>query len=135
MAQLADTTDQPAIVREPLGRWGTLRLVESSAEQTAAAGGTMRWPGDVPRPLGEPPDPGLVWVAGLPDERASAELTMRDLLSIWRAAERRLEGMTGRNGDSFLLRAQILALRATYQRLFTQIRRELPMEPRQAPRP
>ena len=135
MAQLADTTDQPAIEREPLGRWGTLRLVDSSAEQTASGGGTMRWPGDVPPSLGEAPDPGLVWVAGLPDERASAELTMRDLLSIWRAAERRLETMTGRNGESFLLRAQVLALRATYQRLFSQIRRELPTGPLRTRRP
>lgn len=126
MAQRADTSDQPAIDRGPLGRWGSLRLVGPGPAQSVAAGATSRWPGDEARLLGEPRDPGIVWVAGRPDERASAELTMRDLLSTWRSAERRLESMTDGNGESSLIRAQILAMRAAYQRLFAEIRRGSP---------
>lgn len=130
MAQRADTSDQPAIDRAPLGRWGTLHLVEPA--QAVGPGATIRWPGEGPRLLGEPGepgepgDPGIVWVAGLPDERSSADLTMRDLLSTWRSAERRLDGMPDGDRESFLIRAQIVALRVAYQRLFAQIRRGLP---------
>jgi hypothetical protein len=56
------------------------------------------------------------------DERASAELTMRDLLSTWRSAERLLERTTEGGRDWSLIRGQIAALRAAYQRLFAQIR-------------
>ena len=126
MAQRMDSTDQPAIDRGPLGRWGRLRVVEPRPSDPVAAGATIRWPWDGPRLLSEPPDPGLVWVAGLPDERASAELTMRDLLSTWRAAERRLEGIAEGDGEWSLIREQVVALRVAYQRLFAQIRRRLP---------
>ena len=68
----------------------------------------------------------MVWVAGLPDERASAELTMRDLLSTWRSAERRLEGLAEGDGEWSRIREQVAALRVAYQRLFAQIRRGSP---------
>jgi len=126
MAQRMDTSGQPAADRGPLGRWGALRVVEPLPTHPVAAEATIRLPGDGPRLLSEPPDPGLVWVAGLPDERASAELTMRDLLSTWRSAERRLEGMAEGDGDWARVREQIVALRVAYQRLFAQIRRGLP---------
>jgi hypothetical protein len=126
MAQRMDTIDQPAVDRGPLGRWGRLRVVEPQPSDPVAAGATVRWPGDGPRSLSEPPDPGLVWVAGLPDERASAELTMRDLLSTWRSAERRLEGMAEGDGEWSRIREQVVALRFAYQRLFAQIRRGSP---------
>lgn len=126
MAPRVDTVDQPAIDREPLGRWGALRLVEPLPAQPVDAGATHPWPQGGLRLLGEPGDPGLVWVAGLTDERASAELTMRDLLSTWRSAERRLEGMAAADGESSLIREQIVALRLAYQRLFVQILLGLP---------
>ena len=97
MGQTIETRDQPAVAcARRLGVWGS---VES-----------------------DPGDPALEWVVGLPDERASAQLTMRDLLSIWRSAERRLEGMTDADGESPLIRAQIVAMRMAYQRLFAEIR-------------
>ena len=126
MAQRMDTTDQPAIDRGPLGRWGTLRVVEPGPSDPVGAGAAIRWPGDGPRLLSEAPDPGLVWVAGMPDERASAELTMRDLLSTWRSAERRLEGLAEGDGEWSRIREQVAALRVAYQRLFAQIRRGSP---------
>ena len=126
MAQRADITDQPAIDPAPLGRWGTLRLVESTPEQPAAAGPRIRRPRDGPRTLGEPRDPGLVWIPGLPVERASAELTMRDLLSTWRSAERRLEGLAEGEGEWSLIRAQVVSLRVAHRWLFAQIRRGMP---------
>ena len=117
-----DIIDQPAIDRGPLGRWGKLRVVEPGPSDPGAAETTMQWPGDEPRPMSEPPDPGLVWVAGMPDERASAELTMRDLLSTWRSAERLLESLPEVDGESSRIREQIVVLREAYQRLFAQIR-------------
>ena len=122
MAQRMDTTDEPANDRGPLGRWGRLRVVAPGPSDPAAAGATIPLPGDGPRLLSEAPDPGLVWVAGLPDERASAELTMRDLLSTWRSAERLLESLPEGDGEWPRIREQIVALRAAYQRLFAQIR-------------
>jgi hypothetical protein len=120
MAQRRDTTDQPANDRGPLGRWGRLRVVDPGPSDPVAAEATNEWPRL--RMLDEPDDPGLVWVAGMTDERSSAELTMRDLLSTWRAAERRLEGMAAGDGESSLILEQIVALRVAYQRLFAQIR-------------
>jgi hypothetical protein len=105
MEQQVETRDEPAPAGRPrLGVWGNNRGSAS----------------------GEPGDPGLEWVAGLSDERASAELTMQDLLTIWRSAERRLEGMTDADGESSLIRAQIVAMRMAYQQLFAQIRLRLP---------
>ena len=124
MAQRMEISDSAAVDHWPLGRWGSLRVVEPGSGADAVA--TIRWPGDGPRLLSEPPDPGVVWVAGLPDERASAELTMRDLLSTWRAAERRLEGMAEGDGEWPRIREQVVALRVAYQRLFAQIRRGSP---------
>lgn len=122
MAQRADTSDQPAIDRHPLGRWSTLRLVEPPSAQPIAAGAANRWPGAGPRLLIEPGDPGVVWDPGRPNERASAALTMRDLLSTWRSAERVLESMPEGDGEWALIREQVAALREAYQRLFAQIR-------------
>ena len=126
MAQRMDITDQPATDRGPLGRWGRLRVVEPGPSVPVATAATIRWPGDVPRQSSEAPDPGLFWVAGLPDERASAELTMRDLLNTWRSAERLLESMPEGDGEWPRIQDQIVALRAAYQRLFAQIRPRSP---------
>ena len=125
MAQRMEISDPAAVDHVPLGRWGSLRVVDRGPSDADAAT-TSRWAGDGPRLLGEPPDPGMVWVAGLPDERASAELTMRDLLSTWRSAERRLEGMAEGDGEWSRIREQVVALRVAYQRLFAQIRRGSP---------
>jgi len=127
MAQRMDASDQPAMDPGPLGRWSTLHVVEPGPAQPAPTGTTVPLPGDGPRLLSEPPDPGLFWVAGAPDERASAELTMRDLLSTWRSAERRLEGMAEGDGEWSRTREQIVALRAAYQRLFAQIHLRSPL--------
>jgi hypothetical protein len=121
MAQRSDTSDQPAIDRRPSGRWSTLRIVEPEPSFTAVAGTTMQSVEDGVQDLGEP-DPGLVWMPGLPIERASADLTMRDLLSTWRAAERRLERVPEGDEEWSLIREQISALREAYKRLFAQIR-------------
>lgn len=125
MAQRMEISDPAAVDHGPLGRWGSLRVVEPEPSD-AGAMTASRWAGDGPRLLGEPPDPGVVWVAGVPDERASAELTMRDLLSTWRSAERRLEGLAEGDGEWSRIREQVTALRVAYQRLFAQIRRGSP---------
>ena len=122
MAQRMDTIDQPVLNRGPLGRWGRLRVIEPGPSDAVAEEATIRWPGDGPRLRSEPPDPGLVWTAGTPDERATAELTMRDLLSTWRSAERLLESLPEVDGESSRVREQIVVLREAYQRLFTHIR-------------
>jgi len=131
MAQRMDTSDQPAVDRGPLGRWGRLRVVEQPLSDPVAPAAMIRWPGDWL--LSEPPDPGLVWVAGSPDERASAELTMRDLLSTWRSAERRLEGIAEGDSEWSRIWEQIVALRTAYQRLFAQIRLGRPFVERADP--
>ena len=126
MAQVAETTDQPGTDRgQGIERWRRLRRVGSSYANDLAAAGTIRWPGDGPRPAREQHDPGLVWIAGLPEERASAALTMRDLLSTWRSAERLLKALPEGGEDWALVQEQIASLRAAHRRLFIQISRGL----------
>jgi hypothetical protein len=123
MAQDFDTSHPSTIDRgHRLGRLGSFGALERTESPHEAA----RWPATGPHLVSDADDPGLVWLAGLPVERASAELTMRDLLTTWRSAERRLEAATEGSVDWSLVRVQIAGLRAAYQRLFAQIRRELP---------
>lgn len=96
-----------------------------ATERPTAIIGTLPGPGARLPVVQEESDPGIAWVAGTPAERASAELTMRDLLAIWRSAERLLETIPESDAARYPILQQISALRAAYQRLFAVIRRTL----------
>lgn len=106
--------------------WAPLRLLRAWRGSDEAAEQADIAPIEMPiSPPTLPPDLTIVWQADAAFARRAASAALRDVLSEWRAAERRLGAMSAESGEFARAEGEVVVLRAAYQRRFEAIRTTL----------
>lgn len=121
---LSDVSRRSAVVdgaRSDSGSLVPLRLARPWPQHDRPASGGPGWFVEVPgMPALESPRPKVTWPTKPAVDRPATTLSIHEVLTAWRAAERELGGVPQGSPERLAIQAKLVSLRATYHRLFDE---------------